>query len=854
MDKIRWGVLSTAKIGREKVIPATQRSQFGAVTAIASRDLSRAQDRRPRELGIEKAYGSYQELLSDRNVDAIYIPLPNHLHVPWSIRALKAGKHVLCEKPIGLSVAEAEQLAGVAAAHPKLKVMEAFMYRFHPQWQTARQLVQEGRIGQLRTIHTSFSYYNDDPQNIRNQRDIGGGALMDIGCYPISLSRFIFDAEPQRVLGQIERDPATQVDRLTSGVLEFFQGTSTFTCGNAARAVPAGQHLRHGGPDRDRDSVQCAARSAVPHVAANRHAAGAPIEEIRFDVCDQYTLAGRRLRASDSGRHAGAHAAGRRGGQHARDRARARERGEGGVGVADRVRPDWRRRRARAATAWLILTRFACGGTIRVPRSEYAAMSTMTLPVSPPSRTDSATWRIVLGYALMLVVAVALIWLVLSYGSKNLSPTAVEAADGRQRPLAPHQVRCACIMCCSRWCSILLLGRWLGKLFVHFGQPRVIGEMVAGIMLGPSLLGHIWPQATAVYPAGTMSQSSLKIIAQIGVILYMFLVGLELNAGLIRSRAHATVAISHASIVVPFLLGAILALWLYPRFAHSRRAVHELRAVHGRGDVDHGVSRAGPHSHRSQDGERPSWASSRLAARRSTTSRPGACLAFVVGVAQAEVGGAVQTTLLAVGVHRDHARGRAAAGGALSRARRRSPAAADGRVGAGRPVVLGDDGRVDRHPRDLRRVPAGGHHSARQRRGPRLHATSSKTSSRSCCCPRSSPTRACGRRSAWFPAGQAWVFCAVIILVATLGKFGGTLRRRRASPGSIGGLSAALGILMNTRGLMELIVLNIGLELGVISPTLFAMMVIMALVTTIATTPVLHALTSVTAQPEKAAA
>src|SRR5262245_37258489 len=230
MDKIRWGVLSTAKIGREKVIPATQRSQFGVVTAIASRDLARARAVAT-ELEIEKLYGAYQQLLSDRNVDAVYIPLPNHLHVRWAIRALEMGKHVLCEKPIGLTVAEAEQLAGVAATREKLKVMEAFMYRHHPQWQAARQLVQDGRIGQLRTIHTHFSYYNDDPQNIRNQRDIGGGAMMDIGCYPISVSRFIFDAEPTRVLGLIERDPTTQIDRLTSGALEFFQGTATFTCG-----------------------------------------------------------------------------------------------------------------------------------------------------------------------------------------------------------------------------------------------------------------------------------------------------------------------------------------------------------------------------------------------------------------------------------------------------------------------------------------------------------------------------------------------------------------------------------------------------------------------------------------------
>src|SRR3989304_5642884 len=228
MDKIRWGVLSTAKIGRVQVIPAINRGQFGTVTAIASRDLSRAK-KVAAELGIEKACGSYPELLGDKNGDAIYKPPPIPLHVPWSIRALKANKHVLCERPIGLSVAEAEQLAGVAAAHPKLKIMEAFMVRLHPQWLSAHQLVREGRIGALRTIHTTFSYFNDDPANIRNQQDIGGGALMDIGCYPITLSRFIFDDEPKRVLGHVERDPKLGTDRLTSAVLEFFQGTATFT-------------------------------------------------------------------------------------------------------------------------------------------------------------------------------------------------------------------------------------------------------------------------------------------------------------------------------------------------------------------------------------------------------------------------------------------------------------------------------------------------------------------------------------------------------------------------------------------------------------------------------------------------
>jgi predicted dehydrogenase len=289
MDKIRWGILSTAKIGREKVIPATQRSETGMVTAIASRDLARAKSVAS-ELGIEKSYGSYQELLSDRNVDAVYIPLPNHLHVRWSMRALQANKHVLCEKPIGLSVAEAEELAGAAATHPKLKVMEAFMYRLHPQWLMARKFVQEGRIGQLRTIHTDFSYYNDDPQNIRNQHDIGGGALMDIGCYPISLSRFIYDAEPQRVLGHIERDPGMQVDRLTTGVLEFFQGTSTFTVSTQLAPYQRVNIFGTSGrfeieipfnapPDRPcRGWVQIGSKG------------DALVQEIKFDVCDQYTL------------------------------------------------------------------------------------------------------------------------------------------------------------------------------------------------------------------------------------------------------------------------------------------------------------------------------------------------------------------------------------------------------------------------------------------------------------------------------------------------------------------------------------------------------------------------------------
>lgn len=229
MKKVRWGILSTAKIGREKVIPAIQRGVFCEVVAIASRNKEAATAEANR-LNISKAYGSYEELLSDKEVDAVYIPLPNHLHVEWAIKSLEAGKHVLCEKPIGLSSSDALRLIEEAKRHPRLKVMEAFMYRFHPQWKHAKALVGDGKIGELKTVESFFSYYNIDPNNIRNQRNAGGGGLMDIGCYSVSLSRFLFGREPERVFGIMEYDPQSQTDRLTSGILDFATGTSTFTC------------------------------------------------------------------------------------------------------------------------------------------------------------------------------------------------------------------------------------------------------------------------------------------------------------------------------------------------------------------------------------------------------------------------------------------------------------------------------------------------------------------------------------------------------------------------------------------------------------------------------------------------
>jgi predicted dehydrogenase len=287
MSKVNWGVLGTARIATEKVIPAMQSGRYCHVLAIASRVHDRAQAAAGK-LGITKAYGSYEELLADREIDAVYIPLPNHLHVPWSIKALEANKHVLCEKPIGLSSEEALSLIDTAKRHPRLKAMEAFMYRHHPQWQRARQLVTEGAIGELRTIQSFFSYYNADPGNIRNQADIGGGGLMDVGCYPISLSRFIFGAEPRKVFAIIEYDPNFKTDRLVSGILDFGSGTSTFTCSTQLVRYQRVNILGTEG------RVEIEIPFNVPPDRPSRiwHQNGMGIEEIVLESCNQYTIQG----------------------------------------------------------------------------------------------------------------------------------------------------------------------------------------------------------------------------------------------------------------------------------------------------------------------------------------------------------------------------------------------------------------------------------------------------------------------------------------------------------------------------------------------------------------------------------
>ena len=287
MAKVRWGVLSTANIGLKKVLPAMQAGAYCEIAAIASRDEGAARAAAA-EGGIPTAYGSYEALLADPTITAIYNPLPNHLHVPWTIKALEAGKHVLCEKPIALSAAEAQELVDAAARHPELKVMEAFMYRHHPQWVRAKAIVDAGGVGELKTINSFFSYYNDDASNIRNRADIGGGGLMDIGCYNISLSRFIFGAEPARVLGIIERDPTFGTDRLASGILDFGTGTATFTC--STQLAPHQRANIYGVTGRVEVEIPVNAPPDAPTRIWHQH--DGTVEELVFDVVDQYTIQG----------------------------------------------------------------------------------------------------------------------------------------------------------------------------------------------------------------------------------------------------------------------------------------------------------------------------------------------------------------------------------------------------------------------------------------------------------------------------------------------------------------------------------------------------------------------------------
>ena len=290
MKKVVWGVLSTAKIGVKQVIPAMQLSPWCDMRAIASRSLAPAQTAAD-ALGLAKAYGSYEELIADPEIEAIYNPLPNHLHIPLTLQAARAGKHVLSEKPFSLTAAEAEQLREVAG---RVHIMEAFMVRFHPQWQRVRELVRAGRIGTPRAVQVFFSYFNDDPGNIRNQADIGGGAVYDIGCYAIVAGRYLFEADPARVVSLVDRDPALGTDRTTSALADFGGGRQLgFTVSTQAQRYQRLNIVGTSGrievlipfnaPQGEATTILVDTTGALD---------GSGVERETLAACDQYTLQG----------------------------------------------------------------------------------------------------------------------------------------------------------------------------------------------------------------------------------------------------------------------------------------------------------------------------------------------------------------------------------------------------------------------------------------------------------------------------------------------------------------------------------------------------------------------------------
>lgn len=290
MASVRWGVLSTANIGTSLVIPAIQAAERCEVTAIASRNLDTANSVAA-DLGIAKAYGSYGQLLHDPDIDAVYIPLPNHMHADWAVAAAAAGKHILCEKPIALSAAEAETMAA-AAAEAGVILREAFMYQFHPTWQRVRELLAAERIGEVLAVDSWFSYFNDDPTNIRNILEYGGGALMDIGCYSIHVSRMILGGEPTAVKAAVRRDPETNVDTVTTAILEFGDKVATFGC--STRAEPDQRVDVYGTKGRISVEIPFNIPSDRPTRISVIDGGDPPVapaaEMIEFEPADQYTL------------------------------------------------------------------------------------------------------------------------------------------------------------------------------------------------------------------------------------------------------------------------------------------------------------------------------------------------------------------------------------------------------------------------------------------------------------------------------------------------------------------------------------------------------------------------------------
>jgi len=286
---VRWGVLGASNFALRVSLPGMIRGPLTSVAALASRDAAKAQAA-AQSLGIAKAYGSYEELLADPEIEVIYNPLPNHMHVEWSARAARAGKHVLCEKPIALDAGGAETLIAVQRETGRL-ISEAFMIRNHPQWRQAKAWIESGRIGDLVGVQTAFSYFNRDATNIRNRKEVGGGALYDIGCYAVNTSRYLFGREPRRAVALIERDPDFGTDRLISGLVDYGGAHLTFIC--STQAVPYQRVNAFGTKGRIEIEIPFNAPAAAPcriFLDSGATLNGSSAEVTTFPIVDQYHL------------------------------------------------------------------------------------------------------------------------------------------------------------------------------------------------------------------------------------------------------------------------------------------------------------------------------------------------------------------------------------------------------------------------------------------------------------------------------------------------------------------------------------------------------------------------------------
>jgi predicted dehydrogenase len=286
--KLKWGVLGAAKIALEKVIPAMAGSKNYEVYGISSRTKVKA-EHAAKKLNIPKAYGSYEELINDPEINVVYNPLPNHMHVEYTLKCIEAGKHVLCEKPIALKAAEVEKLIAARDKH-KVKVGEAFMVKTHPQWVKTKELVQKGNLGKIKLVQGTFSYFNTNPDNIRNIDAYGGGAIWDIGCYPVTTSRFVLGEEPKKIVAMIEFDKEFGTDVLSSFILHFPSAHAVFAV--STQIVPY-QRMHFFGEEKELEiKIPFNApkdRSCIIQINPG-DIYEEKLENIRFEICDQYRI------------------------------------------------------------------------------------------------------------------------------------------------------------------------------------------------------------------------------------------------------------------------------------------------------------------------------------------------------------------------------------------------------------------------------------------------------------------------------------------------------------------------------------------------------------------------------------